>query len=77
MVGARWAAGLSQAELAVDVLIGAHEVLLAVRDRRGHPFLAAGVVVDDPDFVSALRERFDKVRLGRIGAGTPARRAPG
>lgn len=44
----------------LDVLIGDHEVLLAVPDRRGRPHLRAGIVVDDPDFVAALRNWFDE-----------------
>lgn len=46
--------------LVLDVLIGDHEVLLAVPDRRGRPHLRAGLVVDDPDFVAALRSWFDE-----------------
>jgi hypothetical protein len=46
--------------LVLDVLVGDHEVLMAVPDRRGHPYLRAGVVVDDPDFVAAVREWFDE-----------------
>lgn len=46
--------------LVLDVLIGDNEVLLAVPDRRGHPHLRAGIVVDDPDFVAALRGWFDE-----------------
>jgi transcriptional regulator with XRE-family HTH domain len=46
--------------LVLDVLIGDHEVLLAVPDRRGRPHLRAGIVVDDPDFVDALRNWFDE-----------------
>lgn len=46
--------------LVLDVLIGDHEVLLAVPDRRGRPHLRAGIVVDDPDFVAALRSWFDE-----------------
>lgn len=46
--------------LVLDVLIGDNEVLLAVPDRRGHPHLRAGVVVDDPDFVAAARDWFDE-----------------
>lgn len=46
--------------LVLDVLIGDHEVLLAVPDRRGRPHLRAGIVVDDPDFVTALRNWFDE-----------------
>ena len=44
----------------LDVLIGDHEVLLAAPDRRGLPYLRAGVLVDDPDFVAALRQWFDE-----------------
>jgi transcriptional regulator with XRE-family HTH domain len=46
--------------LVLDVLVGDHEVLLAVPDRRGHPRLRAGIVVDDPDFVAAVRDWFDE-----------------
>lgn len=46
--------------LVLDVLVGDHEVLLAVPDRRGAPRLRAGVVVDDPDFVAAVRDWFDE-----------------
>lgn len=46
--------------LVLDVLVGDHEVFLAVPDRRGHPHLRAGVVVDDPDFVAAMRDWFDE-----------------
>lgn len=46
--------------LVLDVLIGDHEVLLAVPDRRGRPHLRAGLTVDDPDFVAALRRWFDE-----------------
>jgi hypothetical protein len=46
--------------LVLDLLIGDHEVFLAVPDRSGHPSLRAGIVVDDPDFVAALRDWFDE-----------------
>jgi transcriptional regulator with XRE-family HTH domain len=46
--------------LVMDVLIGEHEALIALPDRRGHPHLAACVVVDDPDFVEALRRWYDE-----------------
>ena len=46
--------------LVLDVLIGHHEVFLAVPDRSGYPSLRAGIVVDDPDFVAALRDWFDE-----------------
>ena len=46
--------------LVLDVLVGDHEALIAVPDRRGHPHLGACVVVDDPDFVAALRDWFDE-----------------
>ena len=46
--------------LVLDVLIGDHEVMLAVPDRRGRPHLRAGIVIDDPDFVAALRSWFDE-----------------
>lgn len=46
--------------LVLDVLIGEHEALIALPDRRGHPHLAACVVVDDPDFVDAMRRWYDE-----------------
>jgi len=46
--------------LVLDVLIGDHEVFLGVPDRRGHPHLRAGIVVDDPDFAAAVRAWFDE-----------------
>ncbi len=46
--------------LVLDVLVGDNEVLLALPDRRGHPRLRAGIVVDDPDFVAAARAWFDE-----------------
>lgn len=46
--------------LVLDVLIGDNEAFLAVPDRRGHPHLRAAIVVDDPDFVAALRAWFDE-----------------
>ena len=46
--------------LVLDLLVGDHEVFLAVPDRRGHPHLRAGIVVDDPDFVAAVRDWFDE-----------------
>ena len=46
--------------LVLDVLIGENEVFLAVPDRRGHPYLRAGIVVDDPDFVASVRDWFDE-----------------
>jgi transcriptional regulator with XRE-family HTH domain len=44
----------------LDVVIGETEVLIALPDRRGHPYYRACVVVDDPDFVSAAREWYDE-----------------
>lgn len=44
----------------LDVLIGEHQALIALPDRRGHPHLAACLVVDDPDFVAAMREWYDE-----------------
>ena len=46
--------------LVLDVLVGDHEVFLAFPDRRGHPYLRAGIGVDDPDFVAAARGWFDE-----------------
>lgn len=46
--------------LVLDVLIGENEVFVAVPDRRGHPHLRAGIVVDDPDFVASVRDWFDE-----------------
>jgi len=46
--------------LVLDVVIGDHEVFLAVPDQPGFPDLRAGIVVDDPDFVAALRAWFDE-----------------
>jgi transcriptional regulator with XRE-family HTH domain len=46
--------------LVLDVLIGDNAVLFAVPDRSGHPHLRAGIVVDDPDFVAAVRDWFDE-----------------
>jgi transcriptional regulator with XRE-family HTH domain len=60
--------------LVMDVLIGDHEALIALPDRRGHPHLAACVVVDDPDFVDAMREWYDEwvwEPPGNAGAGRP------
>ncbi|MDQ4068287.1 MAG: helix-turn-helix domain-containing protein [Actinomycetota bacterium] len=45
--------------LALDVLVGEQEVLLAVPAWAGRPYLRAAIVVDDPDFVAAVREWFD------------------
>lgn len=47
--------------LVLDVLIGEHEVLVAVPDRRGHPYRRASITVDCPDFVAALRDWFDEL----------------
>ena len=46
--------------LVLDVLVGDHEAFLGLSDRRGYPHLRAGVVVDDPDFVAAIRDCFDE-----------------
>lgn len=43
----------------LDVVVGEHEALIAVPDRRGHPFLRACVVIDDPDLVGALKDWYD------------------
>ena len=42
-----------------DVVVGEHEALIAVPDRRGHAYLRASLVIDDPDFVDALTNWFD------------------
>jgi hypothetical protein len=44
----------------LDVLITEDEVLIALPDRRGHPYHRACVVVDDPDFAAAAREWYDE-----------------
>jgi hypothetical protein len=62
----RWSAPNARARIAfanplvMDVLIGEHEALIALPDRRGDPHLAACLVVDDPDFVDAIRRWFDE-----------------
>jgi len=44
----------------LEIIIGDHELLLAIPDRRGHPHLRAGIVVNDPDFVAAAARWFDE-----------------
>ncbi len=46
--------------LILDFIIGANEALIAIPDRRGHPHLRACLVVDDPDFVTALQDWYDE-----------------
>ena len=46
--------------LVLDCIIGANEALIAVPDRRSHPSLRACVVVDDPDFVTAMQDWYDE-----------------
>ena len=46
--------------LILDLIIGANEALIAIPDRRGQPHLRACLVVDDPDFVTALRDWYDE-----------------
>jgi transcriptional regulator with XRE-family HTH domain len=46
--------------LILDFIIGAHEALIAIPDRRGHPNLRACLVVDDPDFVTAMQDWYDE-----------------
>lgn len=46
--------------LCADVLIGENEALIAIPARRNRPDLRACVVIDDPDFVRALREWYDE-----------------
>ena len=43
----------------LDVIVCDREALIAFADRRGHPSLRACVVVDDPDFVDALKDWYD------------------
>jgi transcriptional regulator with XRE-family HTH domain len=43
----------------LDVVVGEVEALIGVPDRRGHPFLRASLVVDDPDLVGALKDWYD------------------
>ena len=46
--------------LCADVLIGENEAILAIPAGRDRPDLRACVVIDDPDFLRALREWFDE-----------------
>jgi transcriptional regulator with XRE-family HTH domain len=46
--------------LVLDFVIGANEALIAIPDRRSHPSLRACVVVDDPDFVTAMQDWYDE-----------------
>ena len=46
--------------LVLDFLIGANEALIAIPDRRSRPSLRACVVVDDPDFVTAMQDWYDE-----------------
>jgi transcriptional regulator with XRE-family HTH domain len=46
--------------LMFDVIVTEQEVLIGVPDRRGHPYLRAALVVDDPDFVQAMRAWYDE-----------------
>ncbi|MEA2704170.1 MAG: Helix-turn-helix domain [Actinomycetota bacterium] len=46
--------------LILDFIIGANEALIAIPDRRGHPHLRACLVVDDPDFVTAMQDWYDE-----------------
>lgn len=46
--------------LVLDFIIGANEALIAVPDRRSRPSLRACVVVDDPDFVTAMQDWYDE-----------------
>jgi transcriptional regulator with XRE-family HTH domain len=43
----------------LEVIIAEQEALIAVPDRRGHPHLRACLVIDDPDFVEALKDWYD------------------
>ncbi|MGH9223494.1 MAG: helix-turn-helix domain-containing protein [Acidimicrobiales bacterium] len=46
--------------LAIDVVIGEQEAFIGLPDRKGHPHLRAGIVIDDPDLITALREWYDE-----------------
>ncbi len=46
--------------LVLDFIIGANEALIAIPDRRSQPSLRACVVVDDPDFVTAMQDWYDE-----------------
>ncbi|HEX7276585.1 MAG TPA: helix-turn-helix transcriptional regulator [Acidimicrobiales bacterium] len=46
--------------LVLDFIIGANEALIAIPDRRNRPSLRACVVVDDPDFVTAMQDWYDE-----------------
>ena len=46
--------------LVLDFIIGANEALIAIPDRRSRPSLRACVVVDDPDFVTAMQDWYDE-----------------
>lgn len=46
--------------LCANVLIGENEALIAIPARRDRPELLSCVVIDDPDFVRAMREWYDE-----------------
>jgi hypothetical protein len=46
--------------LVLDFIIGAHEAMIAIPDRRSRPSLRACLVVDDPDFVTAMQDWYDE-----------------
>jgi len=46
--------------LCANVLIGENEAVIAIPARRDRPDLLSCVVIDDPDFVRAMREWFDE-----------------
>jgi len=46
--------------LVLDFVIGANEALIAIPDRRSQPSPRACVVVDDPDFVTAMQDWYDE-----------------
>jgi transcriptional regulator with XRE-family HTH domain len=79
----RWSAPNVRARVAfanplvMDVLIGEHEALIALPDHRGHPHLGACVVVDDPDFVDAIRRWYDQWVWEPPGDGLPDESAAG
>lgn len=45
---------------ALDVVVGEQEALIAAPDRRGNAALRACLVIDDPDFVAAIKAWFDE-----------------
>jgi transcriptional regulator with XRE-family HTH domain len=46
--------------LVLDIMVGEQEAFIGVPGRNGHPDLRAGIVIDDPDLVDALRAWYDE-----------------